>query len=119
MGFCVHIFRNLNLCPETGKPFYYGRKLEKIYDVKDVLIPVEYWRFLYEKNPIYQAYVRDGHYYDTADRVYYEFPSWEDVKEMFPDAEEEYDWTQGDHELFGDALRWFSIQQEMYTISWG
>lgn len=119
MGFYIHIYSMVNLCPETGKPFYYGPNFEKIYDIPNIIIPEQYRRFLYERNSIYHAYMSGDSYYDSVDMVVDTFPTWEQVKNLYPDAEEEYEWTEKDHTLFHNAIEWFASQPIGYIIHWG
>lgn len=119
MGFYIHIRRMVDLCPETGTPFYYGPNLEKIYNIPEIAVPDQYRRFLYEKNSVYHAYMSDNCYYDSVDMVQDMFPTWEQVKNLYPDAEERYGWTEQDHNLFRDAIEWFAAQPIGYIIHWG
>lgn len=119
MGFYIHIYIMTQLCPETGKPFYYGPNFEKIYDIPEIVVPEQYRRFLSEKNSIYHAYMSDNNYYDSVDMVHDTFPTWQQVKNLYPDAEEEYEWTEQDHNLFNEAIKWFASQPIGYIIHWG
>jgi hypothetical protein len=121
MGFYINICRCLNVCPETGKPYYYdftGGQIKKVYGIREIVIPEQYRRFLHEKGSIFRAYMIENEHYTDIRELNERFPSWDDVKEEFPEAEEEYGWTKKDHDLFEKAVEWFSTNGN-FVISWG
>lgn len=121
MGFYVHISLSFPVCQETGKPYYYGKDFEKIYDLSIVPeVPEKYRRFLYDGYTgigIYQNYMRDYHYTDSAEAVLDDFPDWEDVEDCLSDEAKNY-WTKEDHDLFHAAMKWFA-SQGYFTVTWG
>lgn len=124
MGFYITIRMTLMMCDVTGKPYFYGKNSEniseKIYGYPVLDVPEKYRRFLNEKNSIYRAYmVNEDQYQNFTDELLDRFPTWEDVKEDYPDAEDEYNWTEVDHNLLKDALEWFSHTDISFMVSWG
>lgn len=121
MGFYVSIYITFHLCLQTGKPFYYSKNYEKIFDLSTLdEIPIEFRRFLFEQgNGIFPNYMRDDHYYDSAEMVYNAFPSWEDVEQSLNDESKKY-WKKEDHDLFYKAIKWFATSKKAsFTIQWG
>lgn len=111
MGFYCQIYALTRISKDDGKAST---------NHKDLKVPKEYRRFLDEKGPWYLAYMREDMWYDNVDLVYDQFPSWEKVKQMFPEETKcEYGWTKEDHDLFHKALRWFIDQGGCYIIQWG
>lgn len=115
------IYQCLHLSSETGKPVYYNKDGKPMTGVPDIVIPEEYRRFVWDTNYVYSAYMREEEeYFDDVGSVLETFPSWEQVLEQFPDSEEEYEWTENDHNLLHKALNWFTTQSAgNYKISWG
>ena len=123
MGFYVHILISFPLCQETGKPYYYGKDFTKIYDLSGVEpVPEKYRRFLYDGYTglcIYQNYMRDDHYIDSAEAVFDNFPDWEEVEDCLSDEAKKH-WTKEDHDLFYEAISWLTLSCKGYaTITWG
>lgn len=124
MGFYITIRMTLSMCDITGNPYYYGKNLDKIYGYPIINIPAKYKRFLNEKNSIYRMYrmyMADADCYnESTDVVLDKFPTWKDVKKEYPDAEDQYDWTENDHNLLKEALEWFSRSTNVsFIVSWG
>ena len=112
------MYLNLYMCPVKGTPYYYGKNNDRIYDIPTVVVPEEYRRFLHDKHDIYRNYMREDQYFDSAVDVLNEFPTWEHLKSEFPFLEEDFNWTEEDHDLFHEAMRWFASQSPGYTITW-
>ena len=47
MGFDLFIHMTLMMDEATGKPFYYGAGIEKVYELPTVNIPEELRKYLY------------------------------------------------------------------------
>lgn len=120
MGFYISICQVFQLCEKTGKAYYFGPNSEKIYAIPDTIIPEEYRRFIYEKNEVYTAYMRKDKYEDSACRIYDNFPTWEEAKRRYLDADDEYHgWSKADHDLFYEAIGWFARNPNQYVVYWG
>lgn len=111
MGFYIRISIELEIDQTTGKPI-----LDQLANVE---IPKKYRRFLDEKGKHYIRYVvDDDRYIDSASSVYNNFPTWENIYEDLSN-EEKANWTEPEHNLLKEAMKWFSEQEESYTIHWG
>ncbi len=109
MGFYCQIFVSTEISQDSGKPVNFV-----------ITVPEEYRRFLYEKGRWFQAYMREGIWIDSLEHVLEEFPSWEDVQEQFPvETNDKNGWSENDHNLFREAVTWFSKQKQMFIVMWG
>jgi hypothetical protein len=115
MGFYITIYQLTPLCRVTGTPFYYNN-FEVKYGTLTVTVPEEYRRFLYEKNSAYRQYMVDDQQCSFVDDICEQFPSWEDVLNQLP---ENIDWDENDHNLFYEAVKWFSSQPEKFIATFG
>lgn len=128
MGFLLTITCNLNICTETGKPYYLlvskdGAKKE--YRLPDITVPLEYRRFLQQfGGSFFHAYttsrISDEYSHITSMSALAfldQYPAWTDVL-IDPNYHNEDEWTMKDHEQFKNALEWFSQQAIDYTVNW-
>lgn len=108
MGFYIHICIQFNIDQTTGKP-----------TLSSVEVPEQYRRFLNEKGSHYNYYVLDDdtHIHNTSN-LYNNFPRWEDIYENLSDKEKN-NWTEEDHNLLHEAMKWFSEQNEHYVVYFG
>lgn len=122
MGFYVHIYISFPICEETGKPYYHWKGLEKNYDLSTVPeVPKQHRRFLYDGYntiQIYQNYMRDDHYLDSAEAVAHDFPSWERIEKYYLTDESKKYWTKEDHDSFHEAMKWFA-SKGYFIVHWG
>jgi hypothetical protein len=126
MGFLLIISCTFNICSETGKPYYLdsgGGKVEKVYGIPDITVPIEFRRFLQQFGKFFHAYttarIADEYSHITEMSVLSfldQYPSWNDVL-IDPHYDGE-DWAKKDHDEFKKALEWFSEQSIGYTVSW-
>lgn len=120
MGFDIFIQCPLNLCQETGKPFYFGKN-GKVYDIS-IVVPEQFRKFLHLKGSIFQAYIddfcEDCPSILDIDRFKENFPPWSKVQEYVEEKEAQHIWTMDDHLSFYDALEWFSKQEAPFDITW-
>jgi hypothetical protein len=116
MGFAMYITCSLDICKDTGKPFYL-RGSDIVYDVP--VVPEEHRDFIKMKGrffSIYTTFVTDETSTSVANFVD-KYPAWSDIVEA-RDIEDDSDfWNEGDHERFYAALKWFS-ESSCYVISW-
>lgn len=140
MGFDFTITLSMGMCPQTGKPFYYGThpttgQLARIYDLPDLRVPDNLKDYLYQRGHHMHAYTRrfderDKPVYDVPVEDFLEgFPAWEQVKQtdwwkdqMFgyeEDAEEDPNcWSLTDHECLLRLLTWCWEQPYDFRVSW-
>jgi hypothetical protein len=95
MGFDLNITCTLNVCKETGKPFFLDRNGARRFDLSQIgTVPFEYRRFLALRGSVFQEYVQS--FGDTlsvnAAEFLERFPTWDEL-EIAHDSE----WTSLDH----------------------
>jgi len=128
MGFDLYIQLNLHMCPETGKPYYYGtnketKRIEKMYELPAIEIPKKYRNYLYGRGHqfhVYTDYFNNNDVYDVSVNVFLEhFPSWDEFAESEYYTDDDPDaWKQEDHETFHKLLVYLSEQPYPFTVSW-
>lgn len=124
MGLDIQIQCLLQVCKETGKPFYYSNKnnFKKIYDLSSITVPEEFRKFLYFRGHFYTAYIEDWKTEQLSvdmETFKENFPQWAKVKEW----KEEYDinddeWSMDDHLAFQEAIDWFASTDIPFQVSW-
>lgn len=119
MGFDINIEMVLSMCAETGKPYSYGKDLERVYDFSTILVPQELKQYLVGRGPVFHAYTQHFNYEDRYNVPVYEFlehyPSWDSVQEEY--ADHEY-WTEEDHNKFKELLEWCKAQRVSFRVDW-
>ena len=126
MGFDFNITLTLQLCPETGKPFYYTSSAEKgfykEYTLPELNIPEAHKRFVQQRGPIFHVYTGMFSFNDifTVDiqKLLDEFPDWEEVLSSDYYDENDDGWSEEDHNEFREALTWFNQQNVSFQASW-
>lgn len=126
MGFDFFIQLILQVCPETGKPFYYNSSPEKgmykEYTLPELNIPEKHRRFLQGRGSIFHVYTHtfneENIYTVDIDRFLEVFPEWEEVIDSSWYEGWEDEWTEQDHDDFKEALTWFSKQHPNYQATW-
>lgn len=119
MGFDLYIHLNLLMCPQKGKPYYFGPNLEKVYDLPDFTIPQHLHPYLQGRGPQFLAYLQNLNTDEQREVDLEEFlenyPEWKDVAN-----DEDYDtaWTQEDHNTFADLLEYLHRLSYPFRISW-
>ena len=126
MGFDINLSLDLQMCEKTGRPYVYGRNLERVYDIvlTDYVIPAELRRYATGRGPIFYVYTKYFNERDTytasTDMFLEEFPSWIEVE-----GSEEYDeyspsdWSEEDHDNFKALLEWCSKHWgSSFRLSW-
>lgn len=128
MGFDLYIQLSLTMCPETGKPYYYGTtketgKFEKIYELPDIEIPKQYRKYLYGRGHffhVYTDYFNENDVFDVSTNVFLEhYPTWETFTQSSYYTDDDPDaWTKEDHIGFKKLLTYLSKQDLPFAVSW-
>ena len=129
MGFDINITMSLQMCPASGKPFYYGsdpktNKIEKIYGLPNILVPAKMCEYLEGRGSIFHAYTDTFNDKDifnvSVDEFLDEYPTWEDVKKSgyYVDEDENGYWMEEDHEGFKRLLEWCCQQGPSFRVCW-
>lgn len=119
MGFDLYIHLKLMMCPIKGKPFYYGKNLEKIYEILDFSVPEDIRSYLVGRGHHFFAYLRFLDYSEQTEvdlEPFLEnYPEWREILE--DEAYESY-WTQEDHNKFAELLEYLHELPYPFSISW-
>ena len=119
MGFDIAIEMNLSMDVATGKPYYYGKNFEHIYDISSIVVPEHLRIYLVGRGPIFHAYTSEFNYenrYNVSVSEFLEhYPSWDSVHEDY--ADHDY-WTESDHNKFKELLEWCQKQPVSFNVSW-
>lgn len=119
MGFDISIDMVLCMCNKTGKPYYYGNNLVKIYDFSSIVVPDHLKEYLVGRGPVFHAYTSEFNYENRYNVPVYEFleqyPSWSSVQEEYKDHDY---WTEEDHNKFKELLEWCKKQSVDFRVSW-
>ena len=119
MGFDLFVYLKLMMCPETGKPYYFGPKLEKIYGVPEFVIPKNLRDYLQGRGHHFFAYLRFLDYSERTEVDLAEFlenyPEWEEV--LNDESYEDY-WSEEDHVNFKNLLNYLKNLGYPFTLSW-
>lgn len=119
MGFDLYIQLKMMMCPETGKPFYYGKNFEKVYEVPEFTIPEPLRKYLVGRGRHFFPYIHPLNARDRMEADLEEFlenyPEWREVVE-----DEYYDesWTMEDHDTFADLLEYLHTLPCSFSVSW-
>lgn len=124
MGFDIMICMTMLMCPETGKPYYYGydeeaKQITKFYELPSLSVPEEIRKYLVGRGHHFHAYTHEWNEKDIVETDIESFlesyPDWEDVKEH-----SSYDaiWTYKDHIGFKRLLKWCRTQEPSFRVSW-
>jgi hypothetical protein len=122
MGFDYHISIHLAISPETGLPFTYGSKWEKIpYEPEKHVVPEHLRRYLEGSGRFFHSYMPKDHgvrFIEVVDRWFVVFPSWESICKKHTAAEREcHQWTEENHNEFKELIVW--LNNNLYaTVSW-
>lgn len=123
MGFDITIEMVLHMCNKTGKPYYYNKFSERIYDLPSIEVPQELRKYLVGRGHLFHAYTKyfnDQDRYNVSVEAFLEhYPSWDEVieHEEFRDDIPGF-WNEDDHIGFRDLLEWCMEQEVSFRISW-
>jgi len=122
MGFDLFIHMTMLMDAETGKPFYYGKNGEKVYELPVVEIPEELRKYLYGRGHHFHVYTEKFNRKDifevSVSTFLERFPSWRKFEESDYYAEEPDYWTREDHKNFKKLLKHLESQSPGFTVSW-
>ncbi len=125
MGFDLFIHVQYNLCPETGKPYYYDKKtLNKQYDLPTITVPQHLRKYLQGRGNIFHAYVQEFYMSDLyeadANSFLHAYPLWDDIKKSdWYDESWEGEWDEKDHAAFRELLVHLVNDYPCgFTLSW-
>jgi len=122
MGFDINILMTLTMCEKTGKPYYYGKKGERTYELPNIVVPEGLCSYLVGRGRIFHAYTeyfnQDDIYNTSVDRFLEHYPSWEEVKKHSSYEGSEYYWTEKDHDNFRLLLEWCEHQEVPFRVDW-
>ena len=121
MGFDWYISLTMHVDPSTGLPYVWGPGFERLpYKPEDYCVPEQYRQFLYMRGHLFHQYTRAVEEIDEVfecdpSRILEHWPCWKSIK----DKEEfkYYDWTEEQHNLLKEALKWFSSMLQ-FKVSW-
>lgn len=112
------------MCPETGKPFHYGPKLEKVYTLPEFTIPQHLHKYLKGRGSQFLAYVHEFTLADQSsvdvNEFLNEYPLWEQItsSEWYDETWEEY-WTEKEHNEFRELLVYLNESLDcQFTVEW-
>jgi len=122
MGFDINIACALNLCTDSGRPYFPDRGGAKVFDLTKIPeIPPEYRRFISMKGGVFYEYTRSfGCDETTVDAALFfdRFPPWDEVDIHEDDCESAW-WTSVDHNKFHAAMQWFAEETTVnYIVRW-
>lgn len=123
MGFDFAIHLVLHICSKTGQPYVYSKGLEKLYGIPKLEIPEKYLPFVQDRGHLYHVYTDYFNENDvlsaSPEDLLDHFPEWEDVvSSSVYEGYTEDDWSEQTHNLFREALQWFSRQPYSFQASW-
>lgn len=101
----------------------YNKNWEKVYEIPNLEIPEQYLPFVQDRGHLYHLYTdyfNDRDIYSTSPvELLKHFPSWEEVaSSSIYEGYTEEDWSKKTHNLFREALEWFSSQPYSFQASW-
>ena len=74
-----------------------------------------------ESNAIYRTYTQHSEscqYFEDIINILDKFPSWNDLNTKFDNVENDYNWSEVDHDLLKQALQWFDDQDVRFVMIW-
>lgn len=123
MGFDIYVYMTLKMCPKSGRPYYYGKNFEAVYDLPDIIVPEKMCEYLEGRGKIFHAYTEifnNENRFDVDVEEFLEsYPDWDDVKESsYYDKDDTY-WLREDHLGFKRLLEWCRDQHGVFfRVSW-
>jgi hypothetical protein len=119
MGFDLIIVQKLYFDKTTGLPFTYGKDGACVpYNPESFKIPQPFKSLVSQRGPHWHEYIKayDGgwEYETSAEDFLANYPNWNMV---FEGLEDDYSWTEQDHDMFRAALIWLSEKGSFY-VNW-
>lgn len=119
MGFDLIIVQKLYFDKDSGLPYVYSKDGVRLnYDPVSFKIPQPFARLVSQRGPHWHMYIKayDGgwEYEASAEDFLANYPEWNIV---FEGLEDDYSWTEKDHDLFKAALIWLSEKGGFY-VNW-
>ena len=122
MGFDLYIHMTLLMDETTGKPYYYGKNSEKIYELPTFEIPEELRKYLYGRGHYFHVHTdkfnRKDIFEVNVSTFLEKYPSWRRFVESDYYDEDYMDWTREDHKNFKKLLEFLADQPVGFTVSW-
>lgn len=122
MGFDLFIHMSLTMDAETGKPFYFGKDYEKIYELPTIEIPPELKKYLQGRGHHFHVYTdkfnRKDIFEVNVTTFLERYPSWNRFMESDYYEEDPEGWTRDDHKNFKKLLKFLEDQKVNFTVSW-
>ena len=122
MGFDINIQMVLQMCNQTGKPYYYNKKFERVYTMPSMTVPKELVPYFTERGPVLYAYTelfnKDERYSVDVEEFLEHYPSWDTIQEHSSYEGCEDWWTEDYHKNFKKLLEWCMAQDVTFRISW-
>jgi len=118
MGFYISINCTLDICNDTGRHFYYDG-FQQVYTMPPI-VPKEYRGFVKMSGDIFRIYTRliTDETSTSVENFADKYPEWSDILESCDFDENSSSWNEVMHDMFYDALKWFSEKKISYIISW-
>jgi len=116
----INITCPMHICSETGRPYYYMESI-RVYGTPNFEVPKEYRRYINQCGDIYHAYTtrRFEDWYKGNQMSVLSFldgyPKWSDIWRCF---ENDFDWTEVEHDEFKKALTWFADYGIDFVVVW-
>jgi hypothetical protein len=122
MGFDLYIHMTLMMDETTGKPFYFGKNLEKIYELPAVEIPEELRKYLYGRGHFFHVYTdkfnRKDIFEVSVSTFLERYPTWKRFEESDYYEDDPSCWSRDDHKNFKKLLKFLEDQPIGFTVSW-
>jgi len=123
MGFDLIITCSFNLCPNTGRPYYWSFKDGVQHmGMPDILVPDHYRKFIHQRGEHFRMYIsRFESDYPTVFEMSVSsfrdgYPKWSDI--LLDVRSIDCEWTKIEHDAFLSGLEWFSSQDVQFSIQW-
>lgn len=116
----------LLMCPETGKPYYYGTtpqtgSFDRMYGIPDVKVPVDLKKYLGMRGSFFHHYTQGFEekglgYSVEVEQFLDDYPSWDDILDSNDDIPDY--WSKDDHTGFKQLLEWCRSSGLNFNVRW-
>ena len=119
MGFDLIIVQRIYFDTVTGMPYVYGPNAMRVpYDPITFKIPEPFRKLVAQRGPHWHEYIKpydsDWEFEASVEDFLENYPEWNMV---FEGLEDDYSWTEKDHDTFKAALIWLASKGCFY-VSW-